>query len=320
MLKYVLRKLVALIPKLLAISLILFVMMDLLPGDPLTRAMNPDTYGQLTEELKEHYREAMGLNKPLPVRYLNWLGNILKGDFGWSTSTKQNIGNMLAGRFPYTVELSLMSVVIGSFLGILFGYIASIFKNTIIDYGLTLCSVIGVSVPNFFFGIVFLLAFAVKLKWLPTGGRMEVGGATDFFHRFKFMILPIMTQSIGLIAALMRYTRSTMLDVLNRDYIKTARSKGLREATVNFKHGFRNAMIPVMTIVCMRIPMIVGGSVVVESVFNYPGTGQMSLTALTAGDIPVVMVTTMVSAAFTLAASTIVDIVTAMLDPRIRME
>ena len=167
-------------------------------------------------------------------------------------------------------------------------------------------------------GIVFIILFSVHLKWLPSGGRMPVG-EHGFFSRVPYLVLPVMTMAISLTAALVRYTKNSMLDVMGKDYIKTARSKGLRETTVSFKHAFRNSLIPTMTLIVMRLPRLVGGSAVIETVFNYPGIGNMALTALNAGDIPVVMITTMTTGVMVLLSSTLVDIVTAMLDPRIRL-
>lgn len=319
MLKYTAKKMLALIPKLLIISLIIFFALECLPGDPLTRSVSPDVYGKMTEAQKDAYRESMGLNDPAILRYFSWLGGILTGDFGYSTSTGANIGTMLATRMPYTIELAFWGLMIATVIGLLLGFLASIKKNTIIDYLCTTVSVVGISVPDFFWGIVIMLIFALKLKLFPTGGRMPVGD-DSFLARVPYMVLPACTMAVSLLAALTRSTRGAMLDVLNKDYIKTARSKGLSEGVVNFKHGFRNALSSVMTILCMRIPMLVGGSVVIETVFNYPAVGTMAIDALNAGDIPVVMMTTMAVAVMVLIASTLVDIMTAILDPRVRFE
>ena len=318
MFKYVLKRIIAMIPKLLVISLLLFGAMEMLPGDPLTRAIPISAYEEMSEYQKEEYREAMGLNDPWYVRYVSWLGGVLQGNFGYSQVTGADIGKTLAGRLPYTIELSACALVVAGILGIFLGFLAATMKNTIFDYGSTTISVLGISFPDFFFGIMFLMIFALKLKILPTGGRMPVGDSR-LIARIPYMIMPVMTQAIALLATLTRYTRGAMLDVLNKDYIKTARSKGLREGVVKFKHGFRNALTPVMTLLCMRIPMLVGGSVVIENTFNYPGIGTMTIDALNAGDIPTVMVTLMCSAILALFASTLVDIVVAFFDPRVRL-
>ncbi len=318
MFKYILRKLLALIPKLLVISVILFFALELLPGDALSRTMPPDQYHALSETQKEAARESMGLNDPAFIRYFRWLNNILHGDFGYSSSTGESIGGMLAGRLPYTIELAFYGLLLATVIGLVLGFLSAILKNTPIDYLCTTVSVLGISLPEFFFGIVFIVLFSVKLKWFPSGGRMAVGNP-GLWGRIPYMVLPVMTMAIALTAALVRYVKSSMLDVLGKDYIKTARSKGLSETTVNFKHAFRNSLIPTMTLIVMRLPRLVGGSVVIETVFNYPGIGDLALTALSGSDIPVVMITTMTTGVMVLISSTLVDIVTAMLDPRIRL-
>lgn len=319
MLKYTLRKLLALLPKLLIISFIIFFALSLLPGDALSRTMDPMQYAKLTEAEKDLMREKLGLNGSLPERYVSWLGRFVRGDFGYSQSTGSNIGVMLATRLPYTIELTVFALLIAYVLGIFTGFLSAVFKNSLIDYISSGVSVLGISVPNFFSAIVLLLLFAVNHAVFPTGGRMPVGD-DSLLARLPYMVLPAVALSITYNGGLTRFVRGTMLDVLNRDYIKTARSKGLSETKVNIKHGLRNAMTPILTTMCMDLPKLVGGSVVIECVFNYPAIGSMAISAVSAKDIPVVMLTTLLTAMMTLVASTLVDIVTAALDPRVRFE
>lgn len=319
MLKYTLRKLLALIPKVLVITIVVFFALELLPGDALTRTMSPHEYNELTETQREALREARGLNDPAPARYINWLSGLLHGDLGYSSSTGENIGKMLAGRLPYTIELVFYGIALAAFLGMLLGFLAAVTKNSIIDYICSTISVLGVSLPDFFFGLIWIILFVLTLHWFPVGGRMPVGN-DSFTARIPYMVLPILTMATVEGASLVRHTRSAMLDVLGKEYIKTARSKGLSEAKVNFKHAFRNCMTPIMTRLVMMLPLMVGGSVTVETVFNYAGVGTMIVAALNAGDMPVVMMTTLITAVVNLLASTLVDIVTALLDPRVRFE
>lgn len=319
MLKYTLRKLLALIPKALVITIVVFFALELLPGDTLTRTMSPREYNELTETQREALREARGLNDPAPARYINWLSGLLHGDLGYSSSTGENIGKMLAGRLPYTIELVFYGIALAAFLGMLLGFLAAVTKNSIIDYICSTISVLGVSLPDFFFGLIWIILFVLTLHWFPVGGRMPVGN-DSFTARIPYMVLPILTMATVEGASLVRHTRSAMLDVLGKEYIKTARSKGLSEAKVNFKHAFRNCMTPIMTRLVMMLPLMVGGSVTVETVFNYAGVGTMIVEALNAGDMPVVMMTTLITAVVNLLASTLVDIVTALLDPRVRFE
>jgi peptide/nickel transport system permease protein len=321
LLKYTLRKLLALIPKLLVITLVCFLMMELLPGDPLSRTMDPEKYHELSEAQKFEARELLGLNDPAPVRYLRWLGGILQGDFGYSTQSGLPIADMLKDRLPFTMELNLYALIISTIIGIIFGFLTAIFKNTIIDYTIGTASILGISLPEFFFGLIFVVIFSLKMKWLPSGGRVppRVEDPT-FWQRVPYMVMPVATMAVAMVAGLQRYTRTTMLDVLGKDYIKTARSKGLNEVSVNVKHGLRNAMTPVMTLLVMRIPRLVGGSVVIEQVFSYMGIGQMMLNAATAGDTPLSLISTCMTGAMTLLASTLVDIFAALLDPRVRFD
>lgn len=317
MLKYFVRRVLSLIPKILVISLVVFFALQLLPGDAITRSVPPNVYKSMSEAQLENLRESLGLNDPLMVQYFRWLTGMLRGDFGYSQSTGSNIGAMLAARLPATMELTLIALIIAGVFGILFGFLASLRQNSWVDHLSTTFSVIGISVPEFFFGILFILIFSLTLGWLPTGGRVTVG-QEGFFARLPHLIMPAVCLAISLMATLTRYTRTTMLDTLDKDYVKVARSKGISEAAVTVKHAFRNAMSPIMVIMVMRLPMLVSGTVVIESVFNYPGMGAMILDAISSGDMPVVMTTTMVVAAVTLVASCLVDIVTALLDPRIR--
>lgn len=320
MIKYTLRRLLALIPKLLLISIIIFIGLEALPGDAVTRSLTPKQLEILSQEQIEEMREHAGLNDPLPVQYFRWLWNLLRGDFGYSQSTGSNIAVMLVTRLPYTMELAAWALIFACVLGIIFGFIASTHKNSIVDYGCTAFGVVGTSVPEFFVGIVFILIFALHLKWFPTGGRMDPRGSADFVSRFPYIVLPAFTLSIHLMASYARYTRGSMLDVLNKDYIKTARSKGLSETVVNLKHGLRNALTPVLVLVISQLPALVSGVVIVETVYNYPAMGSMVLDAISASDMPVVMITTMMISIVTLLASTLIDIVTALLDPRVRLE
>ena len=186
MVRYIIRKVVAMIPKMLIISLIIFFGLQLLPGDPITRTFSPEQLAKLSEAQIENLREAAGLNDPLMVQYFSWLGRILKGDLGYSLTSKSNIGQMLATRMPYTMELAGWSLLISSILGIAFGFLAAVRQNTLTDYSLTGFSVLGISVPEFFFGIMFIMLFSMKLGWLPSGGRTSAEDTGTFFSHARY--------------------------------------------------------------------------------------------------------------------------------------
>lgn len=317
MLKYFGLRFLALIPKLFIITVIIFLGLQLVPGDPITRSIPPDVLGEMSEDKIEEMRESLGLNDPLIVQYGNWIGNIFKGDFGYSMSTGGKISDIIGQRLPATLELMAISLLFATILGLVFGVISAIKQHTAVDYGLTTLGMIGISVPPFFFALVFILLFGITLNCLPTGGRMGVGEEA-FFDRIQYLVLPALTLGISYIATLMRYTRGSMLDVMSKDYIKVARSKGLSESKVNIKHGFRNALIPVMVIIIMRLQYMIAGAVIVETAFNFPGMGSMLVNAISGTDLPLVMMATLLIAAVILLSSFIADIATALLDPRVR--
>jgi len=319
--KYILRKLLAIIPKFFAITLILFVMLELSPGDPLTRMVDPDTYANMTDHMKEEYRERLGLNKPAIQRYFEWVGGLFIGDFGYSTSTNRPVADVIAERMPYSMELQFGSMIISTVIAIVLGYLCAVHQRTFLDYFSSGVAAVGISLPDYFFALAFMIIFAQILGWFPTGGRMptDVKDPT-FWDRLPYLVLPITAMTFHQICGLLRFIKTTMLDVMNKDYIKTARAKGISETKVNVKHCLRNAMPPVVTSLVMKIPAIIGGSVVIEQIFNYPGIGSVTLRASQNLDMPLGLFNIAISATLTLLASTLVDIVLAAVDPRIRFE
>jgi len=315
---YMLRRLLTIIPMLLAITIIIFCGLELTPGDPLTYMMDPEMLMSNKVDL-DAYRKAMGLDDPLPVRYVRWLGEVLKGNLGYSMVDGSSIAKVLSHRIPATFELALSALAISTVLGIVLGLLSSIRQNSPIDYFNTAVGMLGISVPEFFIGILAILLFAIRLKWLPIGGRLEYG-QEGLWARVSHILLPACVMGVALTAALMRYTRGTMLDVLNKDYIKTARSKGIPEHRVIIHHAFRNALTPVVLLLCFRLPMLVGGTVIIEAIFSWPGMGSTIVNAVSGKDYPVVMIATMITAVFILFASFLADLLTALLDPRVRFE
>lgn len=317
MFKYFIKKLLVIIPMLFVISLLVFFALELTPVDPVAYLASPDMAAN-TANL-DALRETLGLNDPLVIRYFRWIGDILRGDFGYSIVNGTEISKIIAMKLPATIELSLVALLISTVLGIGIGLISAIKQNSIIDYIGRFIGVIGTSIPQFFFGVIVIQIFAITLGILPSGGRVQYGDTT-FGQRVQSIILPALTMAIPMIAALLRYTRNSMLDVLNKDYIKTARSKGIPEWKVFIKHAFRNSLGPILVILMFRLPVLIGGSVVIESVFSWPGIGSIILAGVTSGDYPVIMVTTLMVAAAILFSSFLVDVVTAILDPRVRLD
>ena len=316
MLKYTCKKILQMIPMLLLISFIVFAGLQLSGIDPISYMASPDMAG--SAENLEQLREKLGLNDPFIIRYFRWIWDMLRGDFGYSIINGSSITSLLQARLPATFELALVSLVLSTIIGISIGIVSAIRQNGFVDYIGRVFAVLGQSVPQFFFGICLVLIFGIKLGWLPLSGRVSPGG-NGFYDRFIHLVLPTLAMTLSMCAVLMRYARNTMLDVLNSDYIKTARSKGIPEWKVYVKHGFRNAMRPVLVILVFRLPMLIGGSVVIESVFGWPGIGSIISSSVISGDYPVVMVTTLMVAAAILIASVLVDVLTAALDPRVRL-
>lgn len=318
MIQYAIKKLLALLPKLLIITILVFIGFELIPGDALQRNMNPEAYELLTEEDKEDIRESMGLNDPAAVRYLRWIKNICKGDLGYSVTDRSPVGPMLAARLPATLKLSALSLVFSTILGLIFGFLAARYQNKWPDYTLTSLSLIGISVPSFFFGMIFILIFAVRLGWFPVGGQPTIGDVT-FFSKFRYLVLPAISMALLDTGGLVRFTRNSMLDVMNKDYIKTGRSKGITEAQVYIRHCFRNGCTPVVILLINKIPALISGTVIIETIYNYNGIGNLMLTAIMKADVQVAMSILLFCTLSVLAASFLCDIAVALLDPRVAL-
>lgn len=321
MLKYSVRKLLAMIPKMFVVTVILFFFLEISPGDPVSRMLGPEAYNRMPEPLIEAYRESLGLNRPAVIRYFTWLWDLLHGNLGYSMSTGQPIAEMLAMRMPYSMELNFSALVLSGIIGVVVGFLCAVFQRTPIDYLGSGISVLGVSMPDYFFAIIFMLFFSVTLGWFPTGGRMpsDVANPT-LWQRLPYMVLPIGSMTFTMTCGLVRETRTLMVGIMNKDYIKTARAKGLTEFTINVKHVLRNTMSPLLSAMISRLPALFGGSIVIEQVFNYIGLGQLSLNASKLLDAPVCLFNITLTAVVTLVASTLMDIAVAAFDPRVRFE
>jgi peptide/nickel transport system permease protein len=317
MFKYFISRLLSLIPMVLIISFLIFFALELTPGDPITAMFSPESIVSTSTAEMDALRESFGLNDPFILRYFQWLGRLVRGDLGFSITTGKPIGDVIGNLLPATVKLALAALLISTVLGLLFGIICSIKQNSWVDYVFSVFGVVGISMPEFFIGILAILIFAIRLRWFPAQGRTDIG--LNAIQSLKFLVLPACSLGMVLTAALTRYTRNSMLDVLNKDYVKTARAKGLPEWKVYFKHAFRNSLMPVSVLVCFRLPMIISGSVVIEQVFGYAGIGTRLLHAINANDYQLVLVIIFMLSIVSLLASVFIDIFTAMLDPRVRI-
>jgi peptide/nickel transport system permease protein len=298
------------------ISALIFFASRLSPIDPILAMIPPDMAADSANLAQ--LREELGLNDHIVLQYLTWLKNIATGDFGYSLQSGQQISEILALRMPATLELVLSALILSTILALTLGLFAGAKKGGIADKLSRVLGVVGIAIPDFFIGLALLNVFAYRVSWLPSGNRVAPGQVT-LWDRFPNYILPVATLTIAMLAVLIRYTRNSVLDTLNRDFVKTARSKGVPEWRVLYSHVFRNSLGPVMVLLAFRLPLLVGGSILVETVFQWPGIGTTIIAAVTASDYPVIMVVSMLIAMVILVASFLVDIVKSILDPRVRL-
>ena len=316
MVSFLIRRIAILVPMAFTISALIFFASRLSPIDPINAMVPPDMASDSAN--LEQLREELGLNDHIILQYFTWLKNIATGEFGYSLQSGQKISEILALRMPATLELVLSALILSTLLALTLGLFAGAKKGGIADKLSRVLGVIGIAIPDFFIGLVLLNIFAFRVEWLPTGNRVAPGQVT-LWDRLPNLILPVATLTIAMLAVLIRYTRNSVLDTLNRDFVKTARSKGVPEWRVLYSHVFRNSLGPVMVLLAFRLPLLVGGSILVETVFQWPGIGTTIIAAVTASDYPVIMVVSMIIAMVILIASFLVDVIKSILDPRVRL-
>jgi peptide/nickel transport system permease protein len=284
--------------------------MHLTPGDPATVIAGPEAPRETIEQIREN----MGLNDPLLVQYKNYMVGLVQGDLGYSYQSSQDVAEALFTRFPNTLKLTIASVFIATLIGVTVGMISALRQNTWLDYTGTTLALAGVSIPNFWLGAVLILIFAVNLQWLPVAG---ISSPWYTIEGVKELILPSITLGTASAAMIARMTRSEMLEVINADYIRTARSKGLKERRVMLLHAFRNALISVLTVVGLNFGFLLGGTIIVEQVFAINGVGRLMIDAISQRDSPMVQGGVLLIAALFVLVNLIVDILYALVDPRI---
>ena len=319
MVTYVARKLFQIIPMLFLLTFLVYAGLELMPGDAVTFMVGPDAMAAMGPEKLEALRESLGLNDPFLVRYFHLLLGILQGNWGYSLTSGAPIAEILARKMPATLELSIAALIISSVIGIFFGIVSALRKGSALDNTLTVTGMAGLSIPDFFFGLVLIVVFGINLKWLPSAGRITPGD-TSWFSHLDNLIMPALALGIAMTAGVMRYSRSSMLDVQARAFITTARSKGMSETRVQVLHGFRVALTPVVVLIGFRLPTLISGSVVIEQIFQWPGIGSEFLTAVRSQNYPLIMMIALFSTAAVLLASLVVDLLTAVIDPRVRLD
>ncbi len=317
MTNYIIRRLLMGILIVILVSLIVFFIIRLLPGDPLIIYLGQQaTSGQITEEQLNNLRHEFGLDRPVIIQYLNWMKGILHGDLGQSIIYHQNVGQLLMDRFPLTLHLGITSFVIANIIGIALGVMAAVRRSTWIDTLVTGFSNIGITIPVFWLGLLLMYVFGLKLGWLPIAGYTSP--FDDFWLSTKQLIMPVACLAVTSLAGTARQTRSSMLEVIRQDYIRTAWSKGLRERVIVIRHALKISLIPVITLMGIGVGMVFGGSVLVETVFAIPGIGRLLATSIFSQDYTVIQSGTLVISMIIVLVNLIVDISYGWFDPRIR--
>lgn len=313
---YLLRRLLIAIPSLLGISLILFTVLALAPGDPFSEmATNPN----VPPEVREALRASFGLNDPIMVRYLRWLSNMVQGDWGFSFASRINVDQLILQRVPTTLFVVGSSQILALCIALPVGIYAATRPYSIFDQVANTLAFVGFSLPTFFTGLLLILIFSVTLDWFPFVYRSDLAatGWRWYWEMFRQAIMPITVLGLFQAASYTRYVRSAVLDVIRLDYVTTARAKGLGEKTVTLRHITRNALIPVVTLVALQMPAVFGGAIVTEQIFRIPGIGSLLIDAILANDTPVIMAVTFVFACLVVLFNLIADLLYGWLDPRI---
>ena len=312
MLRFILRRLLLVIPVCFGISVLVFLLIHLVPGDPARVMLGL----QANEESVAAIREEWGLNRPLPIQYLDWVSRLLQGDLGRSYLTNEPVFAAVIGRLPATLTLALAAFIISLIIAVPIGIISGTRPYSMADYGAMIFAQLGVAIPEFWLGIMFILTFSLYLGWVPPSGY--VGFGDDPIAWFQHLILPALT--VGLVngAVLTRFLRSSILEVMHQDYVRTARAKGVAERGVITLHALRNALIPTITVIGLQFAFMLGGVVVVEVIFAWPGVGRLALDAIERRDYPMVQGAVLAVALTFVIINLLVDIVYAALDPRIK--
>ena len=307
MLKYIGKRLLAMIPVILGVTLIVYLIMSLAPGDPARTILGE----QATEEQVAQLRSEMGLDQPIIVQYFRYIWNLLHGDLGRSYQSRIDVSTEIFSRFPNTIKLALTASLFSVILALPLGIIAAVRQNTFFDSFSMFVAIIGISCPTFWFGLILILVFAVNLKWFPVSGQVD---------NFRGMVLPALTLAFNSMAAMARVTRSSMLEVIRQDYIRTARAKGVSNRNVILRHAVPNAMIPTVTVIGLRIGGLLAGAVICETVFSWPGIGRLLVQSIQSRNTPVVLGCIIIFSICFSLVNLIVDILYAFIDPRIKSQ
>jgi len=320
MTKYIIQRLLVSIPVFFGITLIVFALFALSPGDPVVNIIGFSAFVEMTPEQVEKVRQQYGLDQPWLIRYFRWLGSALQGDLGYPYKGSLSVADQLRERFPPTLLLMGTSLILALLIGIPMGIIMALRQYSLTDYILTVIAFVNLSVPQFFVGLGFIYLFALKWEILPTYGMQTIGQSFSLLDRVSHLIMPATILGVFNAGVWARYARASMLEVLQSDFVTTARAKGLKEWTVILRHAFRNSLLPLITIVTLSLPSLLGGAIIIETIFQWPGMGMLGYRATTTRDYPILMGVTLISATMILLSNLVADILYAVVDPRIRYD
>jgi len=313
--KYIVKRIISVIPVLFVVSIIVFSLLHLTPGDTASAILGTEA----SQEDINALNHRLGLDKPIIIQYVDWIGNVFRGDFGTSVaSNNEAVSSMIATHFKPTIELAGYALMISVFLALPLGMLAAKFKGTVVDYGVSTVALLGISLPSFLLGLGLMMLFAVKLRWFPVSGYKPWSAGIEF--HIKSLTLPAISLGFMYAAFMMRITRASMLEVLNSDYIKMAKAKGVKESVIVTKHAFRNSLITVITVIGQSLIGALSGAVVVETLFGVPGMGSLIVNSIARRDYQVIQAVVLVMALLNVSINLIVDLLYGIVDPRIRLE
>jgi peptide/nickel transport system permease protein len=318
---YILRRVLIAFPVLLGITIVSFVALSLAPGDPLTARRDPTVLAQVQRnpQLLEERRHELGLDQPVPIRYLVWLAGAVQGDLGYSIQSHRPIAEEIAKRIPPTLALMSVAILIAILVGIPLGILSALRPYSKADYGMTTVTLALSSVPTFVLGLGAIYIFAVWLDLLPSGGMVTLGKPSSIFDFGSHLLLPALVLGLASAAPLLRYTRASMLEALNGEYVVAAKAKGLRPDTVIIRHAFRNSLIPIITVIGLLLPELVAGAVITEQIFAWPGMGQLAVRAASDRDPALMMGVVLIIGTAVLVTNILVDVSYARADPRVHL-
>lgn len=313
--RFLVQRLAQSVMLLVGVSVIGFALMHLAPGGPLAMyTLNPTVTAQDIERIKVQF----GLDQPVYVQYLKWAAGMFTGNWGYSFFGGQQVREVVFNRLPATLELMGSALCLSLIIGVAVGILSAVKRGSILDHASALAAMVALSLPTFWFGLLAIFVFAQTLGWLPAGGNYSTGGGGPI-DAIRHLILPVAVLAFVLVAQWSRYTRSSMLDILSQDFIRTARAKGLKPSRVLLNHALRAALVPLVTLAGLQLPLLVGGALVTETVFSWPGMGLLFVNALGSRDYPILMAILMVGAFVVVLGNLLADIVVAVVDPRIKL-